>query len=160
MPSSWAGCFLPHVAVGLSSGFGRVAENFPLLLTVPVFTDRPWWWHRDRPCVSARNVQTAKNVYLIRGFMFCMASTCLVIFSQPSIFFSLFGRHMSLGIFYLSYTYHVYIQLGLYILRGSSYSILQWATDWMILTPLEASSDLRSNTLTIFQDCFQEIKSV
>lgn len=50
-----------------------------------------------------------------------------------------------------------YLLLGQCILAGWSYSILQWANDWMTLTPLEAFSDPRLNTTTIFQDRFQEV---
>ena len=104
----------------------------------------------------------SKDVYLIRGFIFYVAPVCLVIFFQPSIFSSLFDRHACLGIVHLLYPYLlIFIHwIGQYMLTGLSYSILQWANDQMVLTPLEASNDPRSNTMTIFQDCFQEVKSV
>ena len=52
-PDSLTGCFLPHVAVGLCTGFGRVAGNFPLLLTV-LFSQTDLGTGIETDCVSLR----------------------------------------------------------------------------------------------------------
>lgn len=94
--------FLTSLLVSFQDwGSGR---KLPSVIHNPVFTDRPWHRHRDRLCPCWKGSKS-KNVYLIRGIMFYMAPVCLMIFFQPSVFFSLFDRHVCLGIVHLLYPF-------------------------------------------------------
>lgn len=79
-------------------------RKLPSVIHNPVCTDRPWRRHWDRLCPCWKGSKS-KNVYLIRGIMFYMAPVCLIIFFQPSVFFSLFDRHVCLGIVHLLYPF-------------------------------------------------------